>query len=224
MLPIFLIWNLKITRRQRFALCGIFGLGLVTTICGILRTYYAAYVYYYTYDITYRAYYGWVTTVLEAQLGLIAASAPALKVFFQRYFKMSSSRAGYTAASSRHTPNMPSSNSRGYPLSNKLASQHSMTRSKIEGGGVYDTEVPLNGIKVSQGLDVHIEERDDISQKSYASTRNLTSGSGEGWGGKEGWIEGCKTVCKAVTSGVRDASRSRSRERECDAERGGPAV
>lgn len=46
MLPIFLIWNLKITRRQRFALCGIFGMGLITSVCGILRTYYAAYVYY----------------------------------------------------------------------------------------------------------------------------------------------------------------------------------
>lgn len=46
MLPIFLIWNLRITRQQRFALCGIFGMGIITCICGILRTYYATYVYY----------------------------------------------------------------------------------------------------------------------------------------------------------------------------------
>lgn len=46
MLPIFLIWNLKITQRQRLALCGIFGVGLITCICGIMRTYYAIYIYY----------------------------------------------------------------------------------------------------------------------------------------------------------------------------------
>ncbi|KAF2849169.1 hypothetical protein T440DRAFT_519420 [Plenodomus tracheiphilus IPT5] len=217
MLPIFLIWNLKITQRQRFALCGIFGMGLITTICGILRTYYATYVYYYSYDITWYAYYGWVWTVLEAQLGVICASAPALKVFFQRYFKMPSSRAGYTATGSRNTPIVPSSRSRGYPLSNNLASQHSMTRSKIEGGGALDSDVPLSGIKVSQGLDVHVEERDDASQKSYASTRNLTSGyEDRGWGGKEGWMDGCRTVCAALKPGSMDESRNRSRERDVE--------
>lgn len=160
MLPIFLIWNLKITKRQRLALCGIFGIGVVTSICGIMRTYYATYVYYYTYDITWSAYYGWIWTVLEAQLGVIAASAPALKVFFQAYFRMPSSRSGYAATTgSRQTAahDLPSSRSRSYPRSHMLASQHSTTRSKIEAGGAYDTEVPLSGIKVSQGLHVQVD-------------------------------------------------------------------
>jgi hypothetical protein len=29
LLPVFLIWNLQIPRRQKLALCGIFGMGLV---------------------------------------------------------------------------------------------------------------------------------------------------------------------------------------------------
>jgi hypothetical protein len=41
-----LIWNLKISKRQKFGLCGIFGIGLITCVCGILRTYYATYFYY----------------------------------------------------------------------------------------------------------------------------------------------------------------------------------
>lgn len=46
MLPIFLIWNLRIQKRQKIALCGIFMIGLVTCVCGLLRTYYATYTYY----------------------------------------------------------------------------------------------------------------------------------------------------------------------------------
>jgi hypothetical protein len=45
MLPIFLIWNVRISRRQKVGLCCIFGIGLITCVCGILRTYYATYVY-----------------------------------------------------------------------------------------------------------------------------------------------------------------------------------
>lgn len=46
LLPIFLVWNLRMAKRQKAALCVIFGLGLITSVCGILRTYYATYVYY----------------------------------------------------------------------------------------------------------------------------------------------------------------------------------
>lgn len=58
-------------------------------LCGILRTYYAIYVYYYTYDITWWAHEGWVWTALEAELGIICACAPALKIFLRRYFNHS---------------------------------------------------------------------------------------------------------------------------------------
>jgi hypothetical protein len=46
MLPILLIWNLKIGKRQKMGLCAIFGLGMITCICGILRTFYATKLYY----------------------------------------------------------------------------------------------------------------------------------------------------------------------------------
>jgi hypothetical protein len=45
LLPVFLVWNLKIHRRQKAALIAIFALGLVTCVCGIMRTYYATFVY-----------------------------------------------------------------------------------------------------------------------------------------------------------------------------------
>ncbi len=46
MLPVLLIWNLQIAQRQKIALCGIFGLGLVTCVCGIMRSYYASYCFF----------------------------------------------------------------------------------------------------------------------------------------------------------------------------------
>lgn len=46
LLPVFLVWNLRMPKRQKAALCGIFGLGVITSVCGMLRTYYATYVYY----------------------------------------------------------------------------------------------------------------------------------------------------------------------------------
>lgn len=87
------------------------------------------------------------------------------------------------------------------------------------GGAGHDADVPLGGIKVSQGLDVHVVERDDLSQSSFGSTRNLTAlpYQGEpGW--KSDWVEGCRTVRAALKPVSRETSRSRSRE--TDLERG----
>jgi len=55
LLPIFLVWNLKMPKRQKAALCGIFALGLVTCVCGIMRTYYATYVYNCKFILTFSA-------------------------------------------------------------------------------------------------------------------------------------------------------------------------
>ena len=77
----------------------------------------------------------------------------------------------------------------------------------------------MHGIKVSQGLDVHIEERDDLSQKSFASTRNLTAlpmPQESGWQGSNQWIQGCRTVCAALRPGSRGSSRTRSKERDVE--------
>ncbi|KAH7067848.1 hypothetical protein FB567DRAFT_411952, partial [Paraphoma chrysanthemicola] len=87
-LPMTLVWNLQIGRRQKAALIAIFGVGLITCVCGIMRTYYAIYIYYGTYDITWYAFYAWIWTALEANLGVICASAPALKVFLRRHFNV----------------------------------------------------------------------------------------------------------------------------------------
>ncbi|KAF2194653.1 hypothetical protein K469DRAFT_686649 [Zopfia rhizophila CBS 207.26] len=202
-LPIFLVWNLQIPLRQKVALTGIFALGLLTCVCGIMRTYYAIYVYYYTYDITWYAFYGWIWTALEADLGVICASAPALKVFFRRYFNLSANRSGNSDSYGKRSARSDKASGK-YPWSS-LPSIHHGNETDIS------TEVPLNQIKVSRGMDVKFEDRDDaVSQASYASTKELTaipSASSE-WPGSPstGWVEGCRTVCAAVGPESEDSS------------------
>jgi hypothetical protein len=52
-------------------------------ICGILRIYYVDRLYYKTYDTTWEAQPAWLWLIVEANLAVICASAPALKVFFK---------------------------------------------------------------------------------------------------------------------------------------------
>jgi hypothetical protein len=149
---------------------------------------------------------------------MLCASAPALKVFFRRYFSGASSRGEYTRSGSNRTPIQMSSRTRG--KSNPQLSTHSAIASRVEPDGAGDSNIPFAGIKVSQGLDIHVEERDDLSQKSYASTRNLTAlprSEESGWASSE-WVQGCRTVCAALNPSSRKNSRSRSVER--DIERG----
>lgn len=167
------------------------------------------------YDITWIAYYGWIWTALEADLAVICASAPALKVFFRRYFSITTTRYGYAKSTgdSRRTP---------VPLSSTAKSRGKglvSSASHITAGGTYDNEVPMNGIKVSQGLDVHVDEGDSISQKSYNSTRNLTAlpmPQESGWHGSNQWIQGCRTVCAALRPSSRGSSQTRTRERDIE--------
>ncbi|EMD94519.1 hypothetical protein COCC4DRAFT_204357 [Bipolaris maydis ATCC 48331] len=168
LLPTFLIRNLQMPKTQKLAVCGIFGLGLVTTICGIMRLYYSVYLYYFTYDATWYAYYGWIWTVLEADLALICASAPALRVFFRHSLGLMSS----------HTGNPRSGANKTSPgiLSNRATHSGPLTRNdgskdlESKGDNIY-----LDSILVERGLSSTTQERDDASQKSDSSTRNLTT-------------------------------------------------
>ncbi|KAF2120322.1 hypothetical protein BDV96DRAFT_567058 [Lophiotrema nucula] len=201
-LPVVLVWNLQIPRRQKAALIGIFGLGLVTCVCGILRMYYAIYVYYYTYDITWYAFYGWIWTALEADLGVICASAPALKVFFHRYFNLSGNRS-----------------TNGYSNGKKASNGQPSTESGKWKSASYP--VPMDRIKVSTGLNVTVEDRDETgSQWSDASTRELTalpnphsSADNKSETFTPRFIEGCRTVRAAFRPESQSSTREKSRHK-----------
>ncbi|KAF2683611.1 hypothetical protein K458DRAFT_304176 [Lentithecium fluviatile CBS 122367] len=213
-LPIFLVWNLQIPKRQKAALIAIFAMGLLTCVCGIMRTYYAIYVYYFTYDISWYAYYGWIWTALEAQLGVVCASAPALKVFFKRYFNFSSNRSGLSKSSAKKASGYGKASPANSP-GNSLGFSQGASSCDSK----WDAEpVPLNQIKISTGLNVVVEDRDDAaSQGSSSSTRNLTALPVQRASPTEshtGWL-GSRTICTSF----RPESQG-SRDTEHDIERG----
>ncbi|KAF2816597.1 uncharacterized protein BDZ99DRAFT_515181 [Mytilinidion resinicola] len=159
-LPIMLLWNLQLPRRQKLAIYGIFALGLVTTICGAMRIYYLHWVYFETYDISWECLPGWLWSCLEADLAVICASAPALKVFFRRYLNIStrSGRSGHSMGYIRNL-DQPSDNSRSRNWSSPSQSASS--------------PLPSDGIKVSTAMGVTIEDRgDSTSDMEVGSTRS----------------------------------------------------
>jgi hypothetical protein len=165
-----------------------------TCLCGSMRTYYAIYVYYFTYDVPWYAYYGWVWTALEAQLGVVCASAPALKIFCEqsrgdgkpflrhllivppclvnRYFNFNATRSGLSKSSGKKASGYGKA-SAGNSFGNSLKRSHQ--GSKMDSYWT-DEPVPLNQIQISKDTHVVVEDRDDAaSETSTSSTRNLTA-------------------------------------------------
>ncbi|GME28208.1 integral membrane protein [Neofusicoccum parvum] len=87
-LPMALFWDLRISKRSKLALCFVFGLGLFTCACGIMRTVKLHFVFFETYDVTWAARWVFALTLVEACLGAICASVPALKNSFQRLLRV----------------------------------------------------------------------------------------------------------------------------------------
>lgn len=77
----------------------------------------------------------------------------------------------------------------------------------------------MYGIKISQGLDVHIDDGDDMSQKSDTSTKNLTAlplPQESGWNGTSQWMQGCRTVCAALRPLSRSSSQTHSQHKDIE--------
>jgi hypothetical protein len=89
-LPMPVLWHVRLPLTQRIGLLALFGLGLFVCVAGILRTYYIYYVVYETFDVTWEGYNLWIWTALETHLGIIGGSIPSLKPLF---FKVSNSSA-----------------------------------------------------------------------------------------------------------------------------------
>jgi hypothetical protein len=122
-----------------------------------MRTYYSIYIYYGTYDITWYAFYAWIWTALEANLGVICASAPALKVFFRRYFNVPTNLHG----------NSGTAGNNGWWKRTGNAHQDMGRNADV---------VPLDCIKIGSRPHVTIECGDEtMSQASDTSTKNLTA-------------------------------------------------
>lgn len=152
-----------------------------TCICGVMRTYYAIYVYYYTYDITWYAWYGWIWTAVEADLGVVCASAPAMKVFFQRYFAYTSRGSSGNGYSGRKTGSGLGSYlkksygrlSPGNSLGTSLTASASRHDYKVSANS-HINQIPLDRIQVRSHTAVRIESAMDTARRSSQDSSSST--------------------------------------------------
>ncbi|KAI0476938.1 hypothetical protein F4859DRAFT_521526 [Xylaria cf. heliscus] len=83
LLPIRTTMSLDIPPRHRVVVISLFGIGLVASSVGIARTYFTWLLFTATdYDTTWRAWYLWLSSLVELHLGIICASVPATRPFF----------------------------------------------------------------------------------------------------------------------------------------------
>ena len=95
LLPLILVSRLALPRQQKAALYGLFSLGFLVVISGAVRSVYAYQVVNVTYDFSWTLWKLWVWGEVELWVAVYAASAPALKPLFKKYFEdfsLSSSR------------------------------------------------------------------------------------------------------------------------------------
>lgn len=85
LVPIPIVWRLGLPLRQRLAVIGIFGLGTVVCVAGALKTKYVFDSQKYSYDEQWDGYPLWIIMTVEIDVGIICASAPALRPFIARY-------------------------------------------------------------------------------------------------------------------------------------------
>ncbi|KAI0382987.1 integral membrane protein [Hypomontagnella monticulosa] len=81
LLPIKTALGLNLPTKQISIVIFLFGLGILASTAGIVRTYYT-WMLYTTDDVIWNAWIVWFCSTIELQLGIICASIPATKPFF----------------------------------------------------------------------------------------------------------------------------------------------
>jgi hypothetical protein len=153
-LPLLLFWKLQLPQQQKIALAAIFGIGFFLCITGCLRMYYIQKIFFTTYDITWAAYDVWIWTVVEAHLAIICASAPALKIFVQRYLSTFSLTG--TASQRKY------SRKAGYSGQNSLAYG---TTSTANLDGPHQGGEEMRGISVTKAVDIEPKNMSETERK-----------------------------------------------------------
>ncbi|KAB5570724.1 integral membrane protein [Coniochaeta sp. 2T2.1] len=86
LLPIKLVMELNLPKKQRVAVYVLFTGGILVGIAGAVRTYFTWLLTSSpNHDITWNSYYVMLVSSVELFLGIICASIPATKPFFGRY-------------------------------------------------------------------------------------------------------------------------------------------
>ncbi|KAE9379385.1 hypothetical protein N431DRAFT_434387 [Stipitochalara longipes BDJ] len=82
-LPMHMVWNVQLPKRQRVGLLIIFAAGFLVCVAGALRLYYSI-ITDKSPDTPWEGFYLWTWESIEVNLGIVCASAPCLKSMISR--------------------------------------------------------------------------------------------------------------------------------------------
>ncbi|EPS31055.1 hypothetical protein PDE_06009 [Penicillium oxalicum 114-2] len=120
--PMPLIWRLKLPIRQRLAVMSIFGLGVLVTVAGSVRTAFVWQSMVVGYDRTWLSWPILIAASAEINIGLICACAPALRPLVIHWFPQLDSSHG----NSSYAGNQPSGSSKPWLSTGRSQKSHPM--------------------------------------------------------------------------------------------------
>lgn len=72
LLPLPIVWKLQLSLKQRIAVCGLFFLGFIVCIAGIIQAYYVNKALVHSYDETWTGWPLWIASAIEVDLGIVS--------------------------------------------------------------------------------------------------------------------------------------------------------
>ena len=72
LLPVPIVVTLQLSTKQRLAVCGLFFLGFIICIAGIIQAYYVDKALIHSYDETWDGWPLWVASAIEVDLGIVS--------------------------------------------------------------------------------------------------------------------------------------------------------
>jgi hypothetical protein len=73
-LPMPIVWALQLPLKQRIAVCGLFFLGFIVCIAGIIQAYFIDKALIHSYDETWAGWPLWIASAVEVDLGIVSRS------------------------------------------------------------------------------------------------------------------------------------------------------
>ncbi|EWC45467.1 hypothetical protein DRE_00866 [Drechslerella stenobrocha 248] len=137
-MPVPIVWSLRLPMRQRIGLVGVFGLGFFVCLAGILRLVYVIKTAY-SYDRTWDGFSAWIWTAAESDVGIICASLPALKplvtkVTNYRFSEAATGAGRYGYRSRSRTVKRPGNKKHGKRLPSRSATRNLGSRNPLQTG------------------------------------------------------------------------------------------
>jgi len=172
-LPFWILMGLKMPRKTKLAVIGIFFLGFLVTIVGVARLIIIVEGFFATVivkDPTYSI--GFTTSAIETNLSIITASAPAMKPLFRRWFPRFFSSSNVDYSSQMYGPNGTRRKSMGTGLKSGhggFALKDMNGRSEIIShptNGSEEEIMTMNGITKTTDVSVRYLEPHDEDNRS----------------------------------------------------------